>query len=225
MITVHHLDHSRSQRILWLLEELGLPYEVVRYKRDPKTQLAPPELLAVHPLGKSPVVQDGEVVIAESAPIVEYLIDKAGAALRPPPATPAVRDYLYWTHFAEGSIMPYLVMTRVFDVIEHAPVPLLAKPLVVPVAKRISRQVKRSYIDPSLRRQLAYVDAWLAQRTWMCGDELTGADIMMSFPLETARSRMQGDAHYPSIERYVAAIHARPAYRRALEVGGPYAFS
>lgn len=221
MITVHHLEHSRSQRILWLLEELGLPYQIVQYPRDPKTHLAPPALRAIHPLGKSPVIQDGDVVVAESAAIVEYLIDQAGGRLRPAPGTQAARDYTYWTHCAEGSVMPFLVMTRVFDTIENAPVPWFAKPLVLPIAKGISRQVKKTYIGPSLQSQLDYIESWLSERTWFCGETVSGADIMMSFPLEAASVRALQGNRYPAIARYVEQMRAQPAYQRALEKGGP----
>lgn len=225
MIVVHHLEHSRSQRILWLLEELGLPYTVRRYSRDPITYLAPPELFKVHPLGKSPVITDGDITVAESGAIVEYLVEKAGGKLRPEAGTQAARDFTYWMHFAEGSAMPFLVMTLIFNKIENAPLPLLLKPLVLPIARGISKQVKSSFIDPNLARQFKYINDVLTQNTWFCGADMTAADIMMSFPLEAACSRAEAIAQFPKIREFVDRIHARPAYRKALEVGGPYDYA
>ncbi|HEX5486346.1 MAG TPA: glutathione S-transferase [Limnobacter sp.] len=225
MIVVHHLEHSRSQRILWLLEELGLPYTVKRYSRDPITYLAPPELFKVHPLGKSPVITDGDITVAESGAIVEYLVEKAGGKLRPEAGTQAARDFTYWMHFAEGSAMPFLVMTLIFNKIENAPLPLLLKPLVLPIARGISKQVKSSFIDPNLARQFKYINDVLTQNAWFCGADMTAADIMMSFPLEAACSRAEAIAQFPKIREFVDRIHARPAYRKALEVGGPYDYA
>lgn len=225
MIVVHHLEHSRSQRILWLLEELGLPYTVKRYSRDPITYLAPPELFKVHPLGKSPVITDGDITVAESGAIVEYLVEKAGGKLRPEAGTQAARDFTYWMHFAEGSAMPFLVMTLIFNKIENAPLPLLLKPLVLPIARGISKQVKSSFIDPNLARQFKYINDVLTQNAWFCGADMTAADIMMSFPLEAACSRAQAIAQFPKIREFVDRIHARPAYKKALEVGGPYDYA
>lgn len=225
MIVVHHLEHSRSQRILWLLEELGLPYTVRRYSRDPITYLAPPELFKVHPLGKSPVITDGDITVAESGAIVEYLVEKAGGKLRPEAGTQAARDFTYWMHFAEGSAMPFLVMTLIFNKIENAPLPLLLKPLVLPIARGISKQVKSSFIDPNLARQFKYINDVLTQNAWFCGADMTAADIMMSFPLEAACSRAEAIAQFPKIREFVDRIHARPAYKKALEVGGPYDYA
>lgn len=225
MIVVHHLEHSRSQRILWLLEELGLPYEVKHYKRDAKTFLAPPELFKIHPLGKSPVITDGDITVAESGAIIEYLVDKAGGKLRPALGTQAHRDYTYWMHFAEGSAMPFLVMTLIFNKIEQAPVPLLLKPLILPIAKGISGQVKKSFLNPNLERQFKYLDGILAQQPWFCGADMTAADIMMSFPLEAAMDRAGGAGAFPHMKAFVDRIHAMPTYKKALEVGGPYAYA
>lgn len=225
MIVVHHLEHSRSQRILWLLEELGLPYTVKRYSRDPKTYLAPPELFKVHPLGKSPVITDGDITVAESGAIVEYLVDKAGGKLRPEAGTQAARDFTYWMHFAEGSAMPFLVMTLIFNKIENAPLPLLLKPLILPIARGISKQVKSSFIDPNLTRQFKYINDVLTQNAWFCGSEMTAADIMMSFPLEAACSRADAISQFPKLREFVDRIHVRPAYKKALEVGGPYDYA
>ncbi|MCQ8897669.1 glutathione S-transferase [Limnobacter humi] len=226
MIVVHHLEHSRSQRILWLLEELGLPYEVKHYKRDAKTYLAPPELFKVHPLGKSPVITDGDVTVAERGAIIEYLVDKAGGKLRPAPGTQAHRDYTYWLHFAEGSAMPFLVMTLIFNKIEQAPVPLLLKPLILPIAKGISAQVKKNFLNPNLERQFQYLEGILAKQPWFCGQSMTAADIMMSFPLEAAMDRASdASSNLPHIKAFVDRIHALPTYQKALEVGGPYAYA
>jgi glutathione S-transferase len=222
MLTVHHLNNSRSQRILWLLEELGVDYEIKRYQRDPKTMLAPPELKAVHPLGKSPVITDGDLVVAESGAIVEYLVERYGKGrLVPPAGTPDKLKYTYFLHFAEGSAMPPLLMKLVFDRIENGPMPFFAKP----IARAIARKVKDSFVNPNIKGQLDYLESELAQRDWFAGSELTGADIQMSFPLEAAASRGGLDAHYPRLSGFLRRIHARPAYARALERGGEYAYA
>lgn len=219
MITVHHLNNSRSQRILWLLEELGVPYEIRRYQRDPKTELAPPELLQVHPLGKSPVVTDGDLVLAESGAIVEYLVERYGqGALAPPRGTPERIRYTYWLHFAEGTAMPPLVMKLVFNRIEHAKMPFFAKP----IARGLSRKVKGGFIDPNLARIVRHVETELGRSEWFAGDALSAADIQMSFPVEAMAARA-GGAGQPNIARFLERIHARPAYRRALEKGGEFA--
>jgi glutathione S-transferase len=219
MITVHHLNNSRSQRILWLLEELGVPYEIRRYQRDPKTDLAPPELLEVHPLGKSPVVTDCDLVLAESGAIVEYLVERYGqGALAPPRGTPERIRYTYWLHFAEGTAMPPLVMKLVFNRVEHAKMPFFAKP----IARGISRKVKLGFIDPNLARIVGHVESELGRSEWFAGDALTAADIQMSFPVEAMAARA-GGAGKPNIARFLERIHARPAYRRALEKGGEFA--
>ena len=222
MITVHHLEDSRSQRVLWLLEELGLPYEVRRYARDKATRLAPPELRAVHPLGKSPVITDGDQTVAETGAIVEYLLDAyGGGRLRPASGTPDFLRYRYWLHFAEGSAMPPLVMKLVFDRIANARVNFLVKP----VARGIAKQVLDSFVMPNIRRQLDFMESELATRDWFAGAEFSAADVMMSFPLEAAAQRGGLDAAYPRLQAFVQRIHARPAFRRALERGGPYAFA
>jgi glutathione S-transferase len=216
MITVHHLENSRSQRILWLLEELGLPYEIKHYKRDPKTSLAPPELLKIHPLGKSPIVTDDGLTLAESGAIIEYLVDRYGnGALVPPPRTPEKIRYTYWMHFAEGSAMPPLVMKLVFNRIERGPMPFFARP----VARAISRRVKAAFIDPNLERIVGYIDRELGRDGWFAGKEFTAADIQMSFPVEAAAVRA-GGAALPNIKRFLERIHERPAYKRAIETGG-----
>ena len=219
MITVHHLENSRSQRVLWLLEELGLPYEVKRYARDKKTSLAPPELAAIHPLGKSPVIGDGKTVVAETGAIVEYLLDQAGGnALRPERGSADGLRFTYWLHFAEGSAMPPLVMALVFNKLRTAPMPFFARP----IARAIADKVMKGFVQPSIARQLAFMEAELATRPWFAGKAFSAADIMMSFPLEAAASRGGLDARYPKLGDFIARIHARPAYQRALERGGPF---
>jgi glutathione S-transferase len=218
MITVHHLENSRSQRVLWLLEELGLPYEVKRYARDKKTSLAPPELLAVHPLGKSPVITDGRATVAETGAIVEYLIDKAEGRLRPEPGTADHRRFTYWLHFAEGSAMPPLVMALVFNKVKTAPMPFFARP----IAKAIANNVLKGFVMPNIERQLAFMEAELGEREWFAGRSFSAADVMMSFPLEGAATRAGLSAGYPKLAAFLERIHARPAYQRALERGGPF---
>lgn len=222
MLTVHHLENSRSQRILWLLEELELDYEIRRYRRDPLTKLAPPELRAVHPLGKSPVLTDGDTTVAESGAILEYVLERYGKGrLVPEAGTPERLRYTYWLHFAEGSAMPPLLMKLVFDKIESAPMPFFIKP----VARAISRNVKGLLIEPNLQRHLDYMEAELAAAEWFAGAPFTAADIQMSFPLEASRSRAGLDASRPRLMRFLERIHARPAYRRALEKGGPFSLA
>ncbi|MBL8351614.1 MAG: glutathione S-transferase [Burkholderiaceae bacterium] len=222
MLVVHHLNNSRSQRILWLLEELGLPYDIQRYQRDPETQLAPPELRAVHPLGKSPVITDGQVTVAETGAIVEYLLDTYGQGrLRPAPGTPEALRYRYWLHFAEGSAMPPLLLTLIFDRIANGPMPFIVRP----VARAISGKVMDLLVRPNIARQLDFMEAELGRSPWFAGDELTGADIMMSFPLEAAAQRAGLDARRPRLMAFLDRIHARPAYKQALARGGRYDFA
>ncbi len=217
MIVVHHLEHSRSQRVLWLLEELGLPYEVKRYARDRKTMLAPPELAQVHPLGKSPVIADGDVVVAESGAIVEYLCERAGGRLKPPPGTAEARRWTYWLHFSEGSAMPPLLFKLVFDKIRSA------APLIVrPIAGAIASQVEKGFYGPNIRRHLEFMEAELKARDWFAGPDFSAADIQLSFPMEAAQARGGLDGRYPKLQSWLQRIHARPAYARALERGGPY---
>ncbi|SEO99647.1 glutathione S-transferase [Luteibacter sp. UNC138MFCol5.1] len=222
MIVVHHLNNSRSQRVLWLLEELGLPYEIVRYERDPKTMLAPKALRDVHPLGKSPVVVDGDVTVAESGAIVEYLVDRYGEGrLRPAAGTPEALRYRYFLHYAEGSAMPQLLLKLVFTRMETAPVPFFAKP----IARMLARGAQKTFVDPQLKLHLDYLESQLADADYFAGDTLTAADIQMSFPLEAAASRAGLDASRPRLKAFLARIHARPAYRAALERGGEYALA
>ena len=220
MIVVHHLNNSRSQRVLWLLEELGVPYEIKRYQRDAKTMLAPPELRAVHPLGKSPVIQDGAVTLAESGAILEYLVERHGAGrLAPAPGTPERLRYTYWMHFAEGSAMPPLLLKLVFDRIERAPMPFFARP----IARAIARRAKEGFVQPNIDRNLDYMESELARRPWFAGETFSAADIQMSFPLEAAQARGGLDERRPRLVDFLARTHARPAYGRAIERGGAYA--
>jgi glutathione S-transferase len=219
VIIVHHLNNSRSQRVLWLLEELGLEYEVKRYARDRKTMLAPESLRAVHPLGKSPVVTEAGETIAESGAIVEFLLERhGGGRLVPPPGTPERLRYTYWLHYAEGSAMPPLLLKLIFDQIEIAPMPFFVKP----IARAISGKVKQTFIQPQLKTHLDYMEAELGKTEWFAGREFTAADIQLSFPLEAARSRAGLDTSRPKLFGFLERIHARPAYRRALERGGKY---
>ena len=220
MITVHHLEDSRSQRVLWLLEELQLPYEVKRYERDPTTRLAPPELVKVHPLGKSPVIDDDGRVVAETGAIIDYVVGRyGGGRLIPAEGTDARLDYVYWLHFAEGSAMPPLVMKLIFNTMaERAP------KLLKGVVKAVVGPVLKGYVEPNIAHQLAFIERHLSVSPWFAGPEFTAADVMMSFPMEAAAARADLSAT-PKVKAYVANIHARPAYVRALERGGPYAFA
>src|SRR3954469_15763388 len=219
MIVVHHLNNSRSQRVLWLLEELGLPYEIKRYQRDAKTMLAPPALREVHPLGKSPVITDGDVTMAESGAIIEYLVERYGkGSLAPSTGSPERRRYLYWMHFAEGSAMPPLVMKLVLERMASGPMPFFARP----IARAIAAKVKGGFVEPNIARQLDFMEAELGKSVWFAGAEFTAADIQMSFPLEAAVARAGLDATRPRLMDFLARIHAREAYRRALERGGEF---
>jgi len=216
---VHHLNNSRSQRVLWLLEELGQPYEVRRYQRDAKTMLAPPALRAVHPLGKSPVITDGDVTLAESGAILEYLASRYDdGKLVPGDGTPERLRYVYWMHFAEGSAMPPLLLKLIFDRIESGPMPFFVRP----IARGIARKVKDAMVLPNLERQLDFMESELGGREWFAGPAFSTADIQMSFPLEAAAVRGGLDERRPKLWDFLKKIHARPAYRRALEKGGKY---
>ena len=206
-IIVHHLENSRSQRILWLLEELGMPYEVRRYARL-RTLAAPPELKRIHPLGKSPIIEDESRVIAETGAIIEYLVEKAGGRLGRPNANleEALR-YRFFLHYAEGSVMTALLMLMVVGM-----VPLLGRP-----AKKMLSPLTATHLD--------YIESELAQRPWFAGESFTAADVMMSFPLEFAAERAHGLSNRPATTAWLSKIHARPAYQTALRTGGPYIFA
>ncbi|MFN3945618.1 MAG: glutathione S-transferase family protein [Allosphingosinicella sp.] len=207
MIIVHHLENSRSQRILWLLEELELPYEVRRYERDRKTMLAPPELRKVHPLGKAPVIDDGGRVISETGAIVEYLVEKADGRLGPPANRDAVLRYRHFLHYAEGSMMPPLLALLVVNRLG-----LLGRPARAPLLRMFGQH-------------LDWLETELGTRPWFAGEEFSAADIMMSFPLEAARARAGLGERHPNLIDWLERIHARPAYAEALRKGGPYAYA
>jgi glutathione S-transferase len=219
MVVVHHLNNSRSQRVLWLLEELGVPYEIVRYERDAKTMLAPPSLLAIHPLGKSPVIVDGDVTMAESGAIIEYLVGKYGDGRLIPAAGTAQRlRYTYWLHYAEGSAMTPLLFKLVFDRIATNPAPWP----ISAISRRIAATVTNAFIAPNLNRHLDYIEAELGAHAWFAGDQFTAADVQMSFPLEIAVTRAGLNASRPKSMAFLERIHARDAYKSALERGGKY---
>jgi len=227
MITVHHLNNSRSQRVLWALEELGIPHKVKRYERDSTTNLAPENLKRVHPLGKSPVITDsnqseGDIVVAESGAIIEYLLQTYGkGAYIPNMGTEASRQYSYWMHFAEGSLMQQLLLKIIFDKVASSPMPFFVKP----IAKAIAKKVMSGYVAPNIKVMLNYIENHLKGREWFAGDSLTGADIQMSFPLEASVAGGLVGAHYPNIHAFVKRVHARDAYQKALITGGPYDYA
>ncbi|MGL5169015.1 MAG: glutathione S-transferase family protein [Afipia sp.] len=217
MLTVHHLNNSRSQRVLWLLEELGVPYEIVRYQRQP-SMLAPKELRAIHPLGKSPVITDNGNTIAESGAIVEYIVDTYGnGRLIPPPKTPERLRYTYWLHYAEGSAMPLLLQKLLFTL-----APRRAPALMRPFVKPMFDKMLATLVNPQLKQHIAFWEGELNKSEWFAGNDFTAADIQMSFPLEAASARAGLDESSPKAWAFLQRIHARPAYQRALEKGGPY---
>jgi glutathione S-transferase len=207
MIRVHHLNNSRSQRVLWLLEELGLPYEVVRYERNKATMLAPKELRRVHPLGKSPIIEDDGRKLAETGLIVEYLVERYGPDLAPPRETDLYWRYKYWLHYAEGSLMPPLLLKLIIDRLG-----LLAWP-------------SRGFVKSQLKLHLNFLEAELAAAPWFAGDHFSAADIMLSFPLEVATDRAGLDETRPRLMDFLRRVHTRPAYRRALDKGGDYKYA
>ncbi len=224
MLIVHHLETSRSQRVLWLLEELGVPYELRHYRRDPQTRLAPPELKQVHPLGKSPVISDGDTVVAESGAIIEYLAEHHGdqapaelAGLVPSLGSAEHRQCRFWMHYAEGSLMNWLVMKLVFDTIPRQPMPFFVRP----IARGLCDKVRQKLVDPNLRTALSFMEGHLASHRWFAGEQLTIADFQMSFPVEAALARSADAAACPRLQAYAERMRARPAYLRALEKGGP----
>jgi glutathione S-transferase len=219
MIIVHHLNNSRSQRVLWLLEELGLEYEIKPYQRDKKTMLAPPELRQVHPLGKSPVITDGGVTIAESGAIIEYLAERYGPGrLAPAAGTPEYLRYRYWLHFSEGSAQPPLLLKLLFDRVKTGPMPFFVRP----IARKIADTALASFVLPNLERNLDYMEGELGKSEWFAGERFSAADIQLSFPLEAARMRAGLNESRPRLMAFLEKIHARPAYRRAIERGGKY---
>lgn len=219
MLTVHHLNNSRSQRVLWLLEELGLEYTVVRYQRDAQTMLAPPALRKIHPLGKSPVLVDGKNTLAESGAILEYLVERYDTAhdFAPSPGTPEHLRYRYWMHYSEGSAMPPLLLSLVFSKLKQAPMPFFVKP----VARGIADKAMSSFVGPQVKLHLDYMEGELGKSPWFAGKDFSAADIQMSFPVEAAAARA-GLKDRPKLQGFLDRIHARPAYQRALEQGGPF---
>lgn len=221
MLTLHHLNNSRSQRVLWLFEELGVAYQIKKYERDPQTMLAPKELRAVHPLGKSPVVTDGDRVVVESGAIIEYILDQYGKGrLRPKPESDERQLYNFYLHYAEGSVMSPLLVSLIFAKTTQAPVPLVIRP----IAAAIAAGVRAKFINPQLKTHFDFIESELARRDWFAGQEFTAADIQMSFPLEAGAVRF-GFKDRPHIAKFLERIHARPAYRKALEVGGPFSLT
>lgn len=224
MLTVHHLETSRSQRVLWLLEELGVPYTLKRYARDRRTKLAPPELKTVHPLGKSPVVTDDADTIAESGAILEFLAEKYAskatgelAGLVPAAGTPEHRQVRFWMHYAEGSLMNWLVMKLVFTTIPTQPMPFFVRP----IARQLCATVQAKLIDPNLATALAFMENHLSTRRWFAGEQISLADFQMSFAVEAALSRGADAKKFPHLVDYRNRLQARPAYQRALSKGGP----
>lgn len=221
MITLHHLENSRSQRVLWLLEELGAPYALRRYERDKQSGLAPEALRKVHPLGKSPVIEEDGAFIAETGAILEHILAVHGKGRLVPAAGGADQArYRYWMHAAEGSFMPPLVLALVLSRMERAPMPFFARP----IAKRLVAGVRERYLGPTLAALFDYLESELQRTTWLAGDAFSAADIMMSFPIEVASDRIGAAKSRPAVGAFLQAIHARPAYQRALEKGGPYAY-
>jgi glutathione S-transferase len=219
MITVHHLNNSRSQRVLWLLEELGVEYEIKRYQRDPKTMLAPASLRTVHPLGKSPVITEDGLTIAESGAIIEYLVERHGKGrLLPPIGTPERLRYTYWLHFAEGSAMTPLLLSLIFGRLPRQPMPFFVRP----IARGICKKVLETFVEPQLKSHQAFMEGELAKSVWFAGNEFTAADIQMSFVVEASAARGGLETTRPKLMDWLDRIHARLAYQRALEKGGPY---
>jgi glutathione S-transferase len=222
MITLHHLNNSRSQRILWLLEEIGVEFEIKHYQRDSKTQLAPDALKKIHPLGKSPLLSDNGKIIAESAVIIDYLINKHATQMKiSDPNSDDGIQYSYWMHFAEGSLMPPLLLRLVCEKVKASPMPFFIKP----IAKGISEKVLRSFVTPNIKANINYIEKYLENKQWFVGEELTGADFQMSFPLEACVARGIVTKKYPNIVAYVKRFQHRPSYQRALLKAGDYAYA
>jgi glutathione S-transferase len=219
MITVHHLDHSRSNRVLWLLEELELPYEIKVYKRNSETLLAPTELKDIHPLGKSPVLEDGTIKIAESGAIIAYLLETYGQGrLQPKPGSADWRNFQYFLHYAEGSLMPVLLLGLVFSRLSKPPVPFVVRP----VTRLIEIGMMQKLIGPQYKANFEFLDKELSSRPWFAGESFSAADIQMSYPLEAAAARGLTE-NKANIKKWIQTIQARPAYKRAVARGGPVA--
>jgi len=224
MIILHHLNNSRSQRILWLLEELGIDYEIKPYTRNETTQLAPKSLFKVHPLGKSPVITDThgkkEITIAESGAIIQYLCENYGKHLLPRKGSQAHRDCNYWMHFAEGSLMPQLLLKLIFDKIKTSPMPFFVRP----IANKIANKVLDDYVLPNVTNNMAFIESHLSNHEWFAGDKLSAADFQMSFPLEAGMTRLDS-SELPHISQFIKKIHSTESYQKALEKGGEYDYA
>jgi glutathione S-transferase len=218
VIVVHHLNGSRSWRVLWLLQELGVPYQVRAYQRDPRTLRAPPALRQAHPLGKAPVIEDEGRTLAETGAIVEYLTERhGGGRLVPPAGSPDRLRYTYWLHYAEGSAMPPLLLTLVFLEMPKAPMPFLVRPIV----RGIAEKAQQTFIGPMLKEHLDFMEGELGKSSWFAGEEFSAADIVMSFPVEGFAARGGLDASRPKLWAWLERIRARPAYQRVVENVGP----
>jgi glutathione S-transferase len=220
VLTVHHLERSRSHRVLWLLEELEVPYEIVSYRRDPKTLLAPPELAKVHPLGKSPVITNDGDTVAESGAILEYLVDRFGKGrLAPEPGTPEHLRYRYFMHYAEGTLMPPLLVAFICGRVRSAPLPFFAKP----IARKVADGVTQRFVEPNLRTHIRFLEEALERSQWFAGDAFTAADVQMSYPVEGLLTRAGALTVGPKVRSFIDRIHERPAFERAVAKGGPFA--
>lgn len=220
MIVVHHLNNSRSQRVLWLLEELGVEYEIKRYQRDAVTSLAPQALKDIHPLGKSPVLTDGDITVAESGAIIEYLLDSYGPQFIPEKGSEAQRQHTYWMHFAEGTFMPPMIVKLIFDKVRSSVKPFFIRS----IANKIADQVMGGYFGPNLLDSLKFIEDHLSQNSWFAGESMSGADYQMIFPLEAIKAA-GGAKPYPHIEAYVEKVHQLDSYKRAVEKGGQYDYA
>ena len=220
MLTVHHLERSRSHRVLWLLEELEVPYEIVSYRRDPKTYLAPPELAKVHPLGKSPVITNDGDTVAESGAILEYVVERFGKGrLAPEPGTPEHLRYRYFMHYAEGTLMPPLLVAFICGRVKEAPLPFFAKP----IARKVADGVTQRFVEPNLRTHIRFLEETLERSQWFAGDAFTAADVQMSYPVEGLLTRAGALTVGPKVRSFVDRILERPAFARAVAKGGPFA--
>ncbi len=221
MITLHHLNNSRSQRIIWLLEELGVDYQIKKYERDSETMLAPDELKEIHPLGKSPVITVGDNTIAESGTIVEYLIDNYGQEKFLNPQNGSKKyEVSYWSHFSEGSLMPPFLLKLIFEKIKSQKLPFFVKP----IANKIADKVLESFVMPNVFRHMNFIEKHLENKEFFVGEQISAADIMMIFPLEAALTRIDGKS-FKNIERYVKSIHDLDTYKLALKKGGEYVYA
>lgn len=218
MLTVHHLENSRSQRILWLLEEMGVEYDIKRYGRDKETSLAPPELIEIHPLGKAPVITDDGLTVAESGAIIEYLVNKYDdGSMLPAEGTAERLAYTYWLHYAESSLMPLMLLSLVMNRVETK-----SPFLIRPITRKLFDGVRASYLNPNLKRHLNWMESTLGESTWFCGDRFSAADCQMSFAIDAAEVRTDLRVEYPHLAAFLDRIRSRPAYKAALDRGGHY---